>query len=180
MAKFKVGDRVRVIRKPYCLRLSVGEEITIKGIVPCIGPTLGQLYSFDGGGVYEVEIELVADPEIPLFRKGDKVVVEYEVIADEPQRSFHADRHVKVTAAGVQAAGGVTRLAEFLAAGSITRAPEPPYVPKPGDVFSFSQSNSTRCLCVFIDDKSMMYENCKSGYRYVCTPSMYTFKKDTD
>lgn len=116
-------------------------------------------------------------PPIPLFRKGDKVVVEYEVIADEPPQLNGVYRPVYVTANGVRAGGGVARLAEFLAAGTITRAPEPSYLPKPGDKFIFSGS---RCLCIFADAKSIMYENRTSGYRYVCSPSLYQFKKDTD
>lgn len=168
MAKFKVGDRVKTIIKPYCTRLKKNQELTITRITNYVGPTRGPMYAFDDtcNGVYEAEIELA----VPLFRKGDKVLVKYTVEQDQ----VAGQQNIRVSVPGLDGQY-ITCGRTMLEAGTITRAPEPPYVPKVGDKFIFS---GIRCLCLFADEKSIMYENRANGHRYVCSPSLYTFKSE--
>jgi len=115
-----------------------------------------------GAGRFDsLRLELVTSA-VPLFRKGDKILIEYEVVKDEPQRVPGADRHVEVTYPGQRGTNAATRLAEMLATGSITRAPEPPYVPKPGDWFHFWRSRKgvyPPVRCIWIDDRGIVSEN---------------------
>lgn len=172
MPKFKVGDRVKVTSKPYCTRAIVGAEYTISIIRAYIGRNRGQLYGVEADeelNLYDCEIELAAPP---LFRKGDKVLVEFTVVEDQT-KAFS----VYCTSPGM---GLHRRSIAMLNAGTITRAPEPPYVPKVGDKFSFLLSSGEPLehvnTLVFADFKGLLYED-EFGYRYTADSDHKYFKR---
>lgn len=178
MPKFKVGDRVKVFSKPYCQRAVVGAEYVINKIHNYSGPNRGQLYGVEAAdeiNLFDCEIKLA----VPLFRKGDKVLVEYTVEYDE-DKSVDAQRGsgLPVSAPGLQVS--TTRSLNMLRAGTITRAPEPPYVPKVGDKFSFLLSSGAPSeyvnTLIFSDDKGILYEDCISR-RWVSDTNNKFFKR---
>lgn len=174
---FKVDDRVQLKNQARFGGVWTG-PMTISKVAPTLSYSIYVKHPLRGRGAFDPhELELV-EPEVPLFRKGDKITVTYEVLQDEPERRPGADRHVRVTAPGVRAADGVTRIAEFLAAGTIERAPEPPYVPKPGDKFNFGIISDPAVLntCIWSDDKGLLYES-RVDYRNYVPHGRYPYFK---
>jgi hypothetical protein len=158
MSKFKVGDRVITTVRPYCMALEKGQELTITDVGRDHGPARERRYRFDDtdNGVYETEIELVPT----LFRKGDKVLVEYTVTQDQASNQVN----ISVSSPGLNGTH-LTLSLNQLREGAITRAPEPPYVPEVGDRFKFGKLTCPYTL-VFIDAKSLVYETPEGGRGY--------------
>lgn len=154
---FKVGDKVRLTDQAKYSGSWAGEmEVvsdSIYGAVLCRHPKRGV------GSFYVTELELVPLPR-RLYRKGDKVTLTVEVIADQTTSHLIA----------VQFSNGhtTTLVAKNLDTGTLEPAPEPPYVPKPGEKFRFKTGPSEHhwsrnCILVWMDDKSIVYD--VDGYR---------------
>ena len=74
-----------------------------------------------------------------LYRTGDKITITYEVVRD--QRNSWDE--VKVSIAGREAIKPLSRHPDTLRLGTLEAAPEPPYLPKPGDIFYFVYSDKS-------------------------------------
>lgn len=166
MSKFQIGDRVRLDRhgaRNFTLKADItatvsaliGTDIRVK--VPADHRDKFCIENY----TYPSEAFSLVAPAPLLFRKGDKVLVEYTVECNQAD-SLNASRNnqLKVSAEGLGEHKYVS--IAMLNAGSITRAPEPPYVPKPGDKFHFWPSRKgvyPPVLCIWIDDRGVVSEN---------------------
>lgn len=163
--KFKVGDKVRKIRNFAGTEGVVVDvygglvhyQVTKEG-ADSHGPRLNEM-----GSDYANYFELIPPEELRLFRKGDKVTVTYEVMED---KKAPADKHcVMVNPIGRELPhpGGYLRRGDAtLRYGKLEPAPEPSYVPKPGDLFRLKSGGALYfnvCRCLFVDEKSLMYES---------------------
>src|SRR5690606_6605313 len=82
---------------------------------------------------------MINKPVVRLYRTGDKITITYEVVKD--QRNYWDE--VKVSIAGREAIKPLSRHPDTLRLGTLEAAPEPPYLPKPGDVFYFIYADNS-------------------------------------
>lgn len=151
---FEIGAKVRVKDTGPSYRGQVG----------IVEPSLGQsacIVKFSDGfrdAYFFVDLELVEEPR-RLYRKGDKITVTYTVTTDEAD-SMNAARNnqLPVTAPGLSEKSGSHYVSlAMLREGVLEPAPEPPYVPKPGDEFFLYPSHRmSPYTCLYIDDRVIL------------------------
>src|SRR5690606_16917024 len=86
------------------------------------------------------------------------------------------NNQLPVTAPGLgQSSGSHYVSLAMLREGFLEPAPEPPYVPKPGDLFRYASDipQAPARLCLYVDAKDILYEMTDGphkGLRFLCYP----------